>query len=328
LEKLIVALALALSFLPASDGAPAKRATAALTPERVNDGALADPVGRKASGPAVLRAQILLDRARFSSGEIDGAFGSNLEKAVAAYQRENGLEPTGRMDAQTWAALNQDSTPVLVTYVIAANDVAGPFSPIPADMMDKAKLPAMGYTSPIEALGEKFHASPKLLRQLNPGKDFGREGQEIWVPNVAQAAPLPKGARVIVDKSESAVALVDEGGKILAYFPASMGSDRDPLPLGNWKINGVARNPIFRYNPKLFWDADPAHAAAKIAPGPNNPVGVVWIDLSRKNYGIHGTPEPSSIGKTQSHGCIRLTNWDAAALAQAVGPGTPAILQE
>jgi lipoprotein-anchoring transpeptidase ErfK/SrfK len=124
------------------------------------------------------------------------------------------------------------------------------------------------------------------------------------------------------------VALVDADGKTLAQFPASMGSEHDPLPLGNWKVKGVARNPVFHYNPKLFWDADATQVAAKIPAGPNSPVGVVWIDLSKKNYGIHGTPEPSVIGKTQSHGCIRLTNWDAAALAQAVSPGTPAVLQE
>jgi lipoprotein-anchoring transpeptidase ErfK/SrfK len=133
---------------------------------------------------------------------------------------------------------------------------------------------------------------------------------------------------VIVDKSESTVTLLDASGKTIAHFPASAGSQHDPLPLGTWKINGVARNPPFHYNPKLFWDADPGHGKAKIAAGPNNPVGVVWIDLSKDHYGIHGSPEPSTIGKTQSHGCIRLTNWDAMAMAQAVAPGVPAILQE
>ncbi len=325
----ILALALACLCLPTAHGAPAKRANpAALTAERVNNPALMQPVGPKSAGPSVLRAQILLDRARFSPGEIDGAFGTNLEKAIAAYQRENGFKATGRMTPETWQALNQDTAEALVTYVISAADVAGPFVELPADMMDKAKLAAMGYASPLEALGEKVHASPALLRRLNKGKDFGREGEEIIVPNVDAAAALPKGAKVVVDKSTSSVSLLDTSGKTLAYFPASMGSTHDPLPLGTWKILGVARNPVFHYNPKLFWDANPTHSAAKIPPGPNNPVGVVWIDLSKKNYGIHGTPEPSSIGKSQSHGCIRLTNWDAAALAQAVAPGTPAVLKE
>jgi lipoprotein-anchoring transpeptidase ErfK/SrfK len=332
LNKVILAFTLVfvcMTEAPHTTAAPAKRATAeVLSVDRVNNPALTAPVGPKSTGAAVLRAQILLDRARFSSGEIDAAFGSNLEKAISAYQRENNLAATGRMTAETWTALNQDAVEALVPYVISAADIAGPFAQIPADMMDKAKIPAMGYVSSLEALGEKFHASPALLKRLNPGKDLGREGEEIVVPNIDASAALPKGAKVVINKSTSTVALLDAAGKTLAHFPASIGSSHDPLPLGAWKILGVARNPVFHYNPKLFWDANPAHAAAKIPPGPNNPVGVVWIDLSKKNYGIHGTPEPASIGKTQSHGCIRLTNWDAAALAQAVGPGTPALLQD
>jgi len=324
-----VAFVLALSFAPAAGAATARRpATPALSAEKVNEAARTPAFGPKTSGPSVLRAQVLLDRARFSPGEIDGTFGSNMEKAISAFQQANGLSAKGRMDADTWAALNRDSQPALATYTIAAGDVAGPFAPIPSDMLEKAKLSTLGYTSALEALSEKFHASPALLKKLNPGKDVTREGTEILVPNVADAAPLPKGAKVVVTKATSTVALLDAEGKTLAHFPASMGSEHDPLPLGNWKVKGVARNPVFHYNPKLFWDADADQVAAKIPPGPNNPVGVVWIDLSKKNYGIHGTPEPSVIGKTQSHGCIRLTNWDAAALAQAVVPGTPAVLQE
>ena len=328
MDKTILALLLALSFLPGAGAATAKRpAPAAITAERVNDVALAQPVGPKSTGAAVLRAQVLLDRARYSPGEIDGAFGSNMGKAISAFQQANSIAPTGRMDAETWTALSRDGVPALVTYTITAADVAGPFAPIPADMVEKAKLTAMGYTSAAEALGEKFHASPALLKQLNPRKALV-EGTGILVPNVGDAAPLPKGGKVVVSKSTSTVTLRDADGKTLAQFPASMGSEHDPLPVGTWKILGVAKNPVFHYNPELFWDANPTHTKAKLAPGPNNPVGVAWIDLSKKNYGIHGTPEPSSIGKSQSHGCIRLTNWDAAALAQAVGPGTQAILQD
>jgi lipoprotein-anchoring transpeptidase ErfK/SrfK len=332
LKQALVAFLLALSFLPGSIvAAPKKKvpSEAPLAAETVNNAATAEPFGPKAKGASVLRAQILLDRARYSPGEIDGAAGSNLLKAIAAYQTANAIASTGLMDAATWAALNRDTAPALTTYTIAETDVAGPFVPIPKDMLEKAKLTALGYTSAIEALGEKFHSSPALLKKLNPGKDLTVAGTEILVPNVADAAPLPKGAKVVVFKSTSTVLLLDAEGKTLAQFPASMGSERDPLPIGDWKIVGVSKNPVYSYNPKLFWDADPTHTkGAKIKPGPNNPVGVAWIDLSKKNYGIHGTPEPGSIGKTQSHGCIRLTNWDAAALAAAVGPGTPAILQE
>jgi lipoprotein-anchoring transpeptidase ErfK/SrfK len=318
----------AASCVIAAASAPAAAPAIQLKPDTVNDVKLGTPVGPKSKGAAVLRAQVLLDRAHYSPGEIDAVFGSNLEKAISAFQKSNGLSASGRIDAQTWSVLNRDPAPVLIPYRIAETDVAGPFVTIPNDMIEKARLPALGFTSPVEALGEKFHASPKLLRQLNPGKDLGRAGEEIMVPNIDAPAPATKAAKVIVDKSDSSVTVVDASGKTIAHYPASAGSDRDPLPLGTWKINGVARNPPFHYNPKLFWDADPAHGKAKIAPGPNNPVGVVWIDLSRDHYGIHGSPEPSKIGKTQSHGCIRLTNWDATALSQLVSPGTPAILQE
>ncbi len=324
-RRILFALIFALGVAsPASARAPA----AALSLDAVNDVNLAKPVGPKTKGAAVLRAQVLLDRARFSPGEIDAAFGSTMQKAIAAFQRANGLNPSGSVDQPTWQALNRDGAPALATYEVSDADVAGPFMPIPQDMVEKSKLPALGYTSAAEALGEKFHASPALLRQLNPGKDLGRAGQTIVVPNVEPAALASKAARIIVDKSDSTITVVDAGGKTIAHFPASTGSERDPLPVGTWKIKSVAKNPVFHYNPKLFWDADPKHIKARIPPGPNNPVGVVWIDLSKEHYGIHGTPEPSRIGKTQSHGCIRMTNWDAAELAKMVAPGMPAILQE
>jgi lipoprotein-anchoring transpeptidase ErfK/SrfK len=178
-----------------------------------------------------------------------------------------------------------------------------------------------------EALGEKFHASPALLQRLNPGATFAA-GEDILVPNVLGQAELPKADHVVVDKSDATVSLVDAAGNTFAQFPATMGSEHDPLPIGAWKIQGVANAPAFHYNPALFWDADPTHAKATIAPGPNNPVGVVWIDLSKDHYGIHGTPEPATVGKTQSHGCIRLTNWDALTLSHAVAPGMGALLQD
>jgi len=325
-KKYILAATLALS-LGAAVAAPA-RGPAAIRLDAANDVNLAEPVGPRSKGAAVLRAQVLLDRARFSPGEIDAAFGSNMQKAIAAFQKANGLNPTGSVDEPTWQALNGDSAPVLATYEIADADVAGPFTPVPQDMVEKSKLPALGYASAAEALGEKFHASPALLRQLNPGKDLTRAGQKIVVPNVAASAPLPKAARIFVSKSDSTITAVDASGRSIAHFPASTGSEYDPLPIGTWKIKGISRNPVFHYNPKLFWDANPQHTKARIAAGPNNPVGVVWIDLSKEHYGIHGTPEPSRIGKTQSHGCIRMTNWDAADLAKMVSPGMPAVLQE
>ena len=280
------------------------------------------------SDDAVLRAQILLDRAHFSPGEIDGRGGSNTRRAISGFQASRDLPVTGTLDDATWAALNQDLQPALVSYTLTDADAAGPFEPIPADMMEKAKLPALGYTSVQEAMGEKFHASPALLAKLNPGAAL-TVGEQVIVPNVlAVASDLPKADKVVVDKSDATVSLVDAAGRTFAQFPATMGSVHDPLPLGVWTIQGVGNNPTFRYNPALFWDANPKHSKATIPAGPNNPVGVVWVDLSKEHYGIHGTPEPAKIGKTASHGCIRLTNWDALTLAHSVGPGTPALLQE
>jgi len=299
-----------------------------LSAEIVNDARLMHPVGPKTKGAAVLRAQILLDRAHFSPGEIDAAYGGNVRKAVMAFQKSNSISPSGVVDEPTWAALNRDTIPALITYKLTDKDVAGPFTQIPTDMMEKSALSALGYTSALEGLGEKFHASPALLKRLNPGQAFNQAGQDIVVPNVEENANLPKAAKIIVDKSDLTVTLVDAAGKTIAQFPASAGSSKDPLPIGDWKVQGIAKSPVFHYNPKLFWDADPTHAKAKIPPGPNNPVGMVWIDLSKEHYGIHGTPEPSKIGKTQSHGCIRLTNWDVTTVSQAVASGIPAILQE
>jgi lipoprotein-anchoring transpeptidase ErfK/SrfK len=278
-------------------------------------------------GHDVLRAQVLLDRAHFSSGEIDGSVGGNLRQAVIGFQKLHQLPLTGALDAATWAALSADTAPVLDVYTVTAEDAAGPYQPVPATMAGKAKLPALGYASLAEALGEKFHCSPALLRRLNPGKSFARAGEQLLVPNVAAAKPLPKAASILVDAKDGTLTLLDGGGMPIAQFPASTGSAHDPLPQGRWEVRGIAANPEYRYNPKLFWDAKAGDAKARIAAGPNNPVGAVWIQLSKEHYGIHGTPEPGKIGKTQSHGCIRLTNWDARTVARAISRGAVVLLQ-
>jgi len=273
----------------------------------------------------LLKAQVLLDRANFSPGEIDGRDGPNLHRAIAGFQEARQLPVSGKLDDATWQALTSDTSETLVTYRITDADAAGPFVAVPKDMVAQSKLSALGFRNLAEALGEKFHASPALLKRLNPNVAF-KAGVEIQVPNVAgDETTGRKASRLLVTKA-GIVRAFDNNGSILAQYPCSSGSEHDPLPIGTWKINGVAKNPPFHYNPSLFWDADPSHTKVKIAPGPNNPAGLVWIDISKDHYGIHGTPEPAKVGHAQSHGCIRMTNWDAMELAAMVKPGIEVVL--
>lgn len=310
---------------PPMQPAPAAQAptvTAPATPGAVQDPAIAE----QAEFERLLRAQVLLERAYLSPGEIDGAYGSNMRQALNTFQTTRQLPVTGKLDEATWNALNADNSPTLAQYTLVEEDVAGPFQPIPDTMMGKAKLPTLGYANALEGLGEKFHASPTLLQRLNPGKSLSRAGEQIVVPHVSGKEPLPMATKVVVRDSTKTLQLFDASDRLLAQYPVSTGSSRDPLPIGNWKIEGVHPNPVYNYNPKLFWDAKPGDSKTPIKPGPNNPVGVMWIDLSKPHYGIHGTPVPGHVGKTESHGCIRLTNWSAAEVGAVVGKGVDVVL--
>ena len=274
--------------------------------------------------------QVLLDRQGISPGQIDGRPGANFSHALAALQTAKKVQSSGKPDCATWKALGGDTAePTVTAYTITETDVKGPFAKIPPKLADQARLDTLGYQSITEELAERFHTSPALLAQLNRGVPMSA-GKAIKVPAVTPFDAAAKPARdaqagditIQVSREESALRATRADGTLLFFAPVSSGSIHDPLPPGDWKVTGVAAHPVFHYNPDLFWDAKPKDEKATIKAGPNNPVGVVWVALNLEHYGIHGTPEPGNIGHTESHGCVRLTNWDAAHLAALVKPGT------
>ena len=302
------------------------------------------PSGKNDSDPSLIaKSEVLIDRDPFSPGEIDGMDGDNYRRAVRAFQQANNLPATGILDAGTWSALTSSaSEPVLKPYTITDADLAGPFDKlIPVDLKQMAELPGLSYTSPLAELAEKFHMNMEFLRKLNPRADFEHPGQQIVVAdvkalnlragrdtfeappaNINDEAASESVATIVVDKPARNVRAYDKEGKLLAYYPATIGSEEKPAPSGAFKVRGISWNPDYIYDPKFAWKGVNVRHKLTIRPGPNNPVGLVWIDLTAPTYGIHGTPEPADIGKTESHGCIRLTNWDAVDLAAMVLPGT------
>jgi len=281
--------------------------------------------------PAVVKMQVLLDRAGFSPGEVDGKLGENALKALRAFAEAKGLAFDGRTPStEIWSALiSTDSDSIIVDYKITEKDAKGPFlGKLPAKMEDMKGLKSLDYTSPREALAEKFHMSEALLEALNRGKKLDEAGQSIAVLNVETKETKPAVARVEVDKVSQTVKVLGKSGELIEFFPATVGSKEKPTPSGTLKITSIDANPHYGYNPDYKFKGVRSKRAFTINPGPNNPAGSTWIGLSSEGYGIHGTPNPSKISKAESHGCVRLTNWDAVRLAKLVKKGTEVTFTE
>lgn len=272
-----------------------------------------------------LIAQVLLDRSPHSPGVIDGYDGGNTQRAVRAFERANSLPVDGKPDQKLIHALSDKvGEGVLTTYTITSEDVSGPFKPVPDSMAEMAKRDRLGYARVEELLGEKFHMTPGLLKALNPDADLAREGTKILVVQSGDAAVPGTVARIEVDKGESELRAFGADGQLIATYPATVGSSDFPSPSGTMQVAAIAPKPNYTFDAdEQEWGGD---ETLILPPGPNNPVGGTWIDLSKAGYGIHGSPEPSNIGKTASHGCVRLTNWDAEELAGAVKPGTTEVV--
>jgi hypothetical protein len=298
----------------------------------------------------IFHAQVLLDVAGFPAGVIDGKKGMSFKKAIQGFQESRGLPTTGELDTPTRQALLQVGRQSTLNLALGPEVFEGPFTnPLPRKPEAEAKLDFLGYRNQLEKLAEMFHTTPDTIVALNGPDKLMRQGEVLRLPNVLPTsrdyggqlkadyakwfnylnvdANQPKGDHVVVDKSDGVLKVYDADKKLLAQFPVTMGSSHDPLPLGKWTVPTFSYLPPFHYQPDLFWDVADTKEEQKLPPGPNGPVGVAWLDLSKENYGIHGTNAPETIGRAESHGCIRMTNWDVLRLSRIMKPGFKAVFQ-
>lgn len=275
----------------------------------------------------LIKVEVLLDREHFSPGVIDGTPGENLHNALAAYAQAHSLASEGTLTAQVFGALTAaDKAPVTQDYTITPEDQKGPFiGSVPEDFAKLARLRHLGYRNVEQELAQRFHMSEGLLRALNPTADFAKVGTTLLVVRPGNGDLPADIARVEIDKSANQSRVYDNAGTLVAVFPATVGSTERPAPAGRWAVKSVTFNPTYVYDPKVLTFGPKRKGKLKIAPGPNNPVGLVWIELTKPTYGVHGAPDPELVGKTASHGCVRLTNWDAVTLGRAVKPGAPIV---
>jgi len=295
----------------------------------INSAPVNVPITGDVQGPSVLKTQVYLDRAHFSVGPIDGRWGKNSSISVWWWQWSHGIPPTGDVDETTFRSLAAAAggVPAVVTYQIMSDDVKGPFVHIPDDVYQQEKLSCLCYQSIREELAERFHATEDFLGVLNPELDFSslQPGQTINVPNVRppMAGDQADIAQVVISIAGNTFNAFDAGRNLIFHAPTTVGSKYDPSPEERLDIVEIVHDPHFHYDPTLYSEVPDANPDAHLEPGPNSPVGVVWMALSKEHYGIHGTSDPQSIGYASSHGCIRLTNWDAAEVAHRVSKGTP-----
>lgn len=296
----------------------AKANAAPMDPVAINAATFAGEQLPEGQSPLAAKLQILLDRAGASPGVIDGYAGDNVEKAIRGFQQVNRLPADGLIDETTWNTLQAMGNDVIVSYTITGADVSGISEPLPDDYARLARLEHLGYTSVQEKLAERFHMDMEFIAELNPNAAFSA-GETIFVadPGSDQKADI---ASLVADKSQARLLAYDASQTLVAIYPVTIGSASTPSPSGIHTVNAIAIDPTYSYNPENFVQGDNTKPLT-LPPGPNGPVGNVWIDLSEPTYGIHGTPEPSKIDKTSSHGCVRMTNWDANELAHLVSKG-------
>lgn len=296
-------------------------AKASWTLDGLNNASWYEDIG-KGQFPVYARAHVMLNNAHASPGAIDGTSGKNTLKAIASFQQMNGIKPTGTLTQETWDALlaKQGSKPAFVEYTITEEDLKGPYAEsIPSDYALQAKMKGLYYTRVTEMLSEKFHMDEDFLKKLNPKATFKKAGEKLIVANIRNE--VPEDIHLIVaHKGAKQLYLFNSRNQMIASFPATIGSSSTPSPTGTYKVTGVAKNPWYSYSPSNFVQGNNKKPLS-LPPGPNGPVGNIWIGLSKKSFGIHGTPNPSAISKTASHGCIRLTNWDANDLGRKVKSG-------
>ncbi|MEN3950794.1 L,D-transpeptidase [Iodidimonas sp. SYSU 1G8] len=286
----------------------------------VFDGTAPDTAERSA---LAIKTQVLLDRLHFSPGVIDGYWGENVAKAIAAYEEANGLQADGQLDSEVWAKLTAAGDADIITiYTLSDADLKEPYvDEIPEDYAAMAQLERLSFTGPAEMLAERFHMDRKLFDLLNPDAAFDQPGVPLTVTGTGDAKPQGKAATIVISRSSGSLRALDAEEKLLAFYPVSVGSDSVPSPTGTHTIKNVVPMPNYAYRPEVNFQQGQLTENLMIPPGPNGPVGSVWIGLDKPTYGIHGTAEPSPIGKHFSHGCARLTNWDAEELATLVAPG-------